>query len=117
MFALTFRLLLQSLRRLRWSHTDLKRYQDQQVRKIIHHAYENVAFYRNLFTANGIHPSDIQGAQDLHKIPVITKKVIRQYPVTDLIAKNYDYRALNALSTGGGPNVDCFAYILSQVTF
>jgi phenylacetate-CoA ligase len=108
---LTLRFLLQSLRRLRWSHADLRRYQDQQVRRIVRYADKNVPFYRHLFTSHGLDPSDIRGVQDLHKIPVITKKIIRQYPVTDFISKDYDYRRLKALSTGGSTGEPFTIYI------
>jgi phenylacetate-CoA ligase len=70
-----------------------------------------VVFYRNLLTSNGIHPRDIRGVHDLHKIPVITKQIIRQNPVPDLISKNYDYRDLNALSTGGSTGEPFTIYI------
>jgi phenylacetate-CoA ligase len=62
-------------------------------------------------TSNGIDPRDIRGVQDLHKIPVITKKLMRQYPLTDLISKQYDFRRLKAFSTGGSTGEPFTIYI------
>ncbi len=70
---------------------ELKALQESKLRKIVRHAYKNVAYYRNLFDREGINPEDIKDVEHLYKIP-ITKK-------DDL--KNSGYP--NILSKGGEP--------------
>lgn len=60
-----------------WAPDELHALQDQKIRKIIHHAYNNVPFYRWRFDFAGVLPSDIKGVADLTKLPILTKDDIR----------------------------------------
>ncbi|MFH1501974.1 MAG: hypothetical protein ABIG03_02890 [Candidatus Eisenbacteria bacterium] len=53
-------------------------YQETRLRKLIHHAYETVPYYRRVMDERGLRPSDIRSAADLRKLPVITKDDVRQ---------------------------------------
>jgi len=61
--------------------------QNRKLRTVIDQAYHHVPYYRELFDTNGIKPADIQTAQDLVHIPVLTKKTLRER-YNDLIADN-----------------------------
>ena len=55
--------------------------QSERLKEQVKHVYENVAFYRERMDAAGIKPEDINGIEDLHKLPFITKDDLRdQYP-------------------------------------
>jgi len=62
-------------------------FQNRKLRTVINQAYHHVPYYRELFDANGIKPADIQTAQDLVHIPVLTKKTL-QKRYHDLVADN-----------------------------
>ena len=60
---------------------DIKKLQSERLSEQVKHVYENVEFYRNRMDEAGIKPEDIQGIEDLHKLPFITKDDLRdQYP-------------------------------------
>lgn len=61
-----------------WSREQIDDYQNQKLRHLIHHAYHNVPFYKELFDENGIKPEDIKTKEDLVKIPIITKDDLKR---------------------------------------
>src|SRR6516162_1329432 len=60
-----------------WSASELQALQEERLRKIIRHAYENVPYYRRVFDERRLKPSDINTALDLYKLPVLTKQDVR----------------------------------------
>ena len=69
-----------------WSLTDLQAYQDEQVSRVIHHAYQTVPYYRRVMDERKLKPSDIRSTGDLVKLPILTKKMVRKLGV-DLLSK------------------------------
>jgi phenylacetate-CoA ligase len=70
-----------------WDEGRLREYQDALLRLLIEHAYSNVPYYRELFRERGLRPEDIRTAQDLTKIPYLTKEIVRERK-QDLVAGN-----------------------------
>jgi phenylacetate-CoA ligase len=62
----------------KWSAGEIEAYQNDKLRALIRHAYENVPYYRDRWRALKITPDDIRSRDDLHKLPVLTKEEIRQ---------------------------------------
>ena len=58
-------------------YEQLKTRQEAKMRSLLHHAFENVPFYRIRFEQAGLKPDDIQTIEDLPKLPVVTKEEIR----------------------------------------
>lgn len=83
-----------------WSREKLEDYQLQQLRKLLHHAYDNVPYYRRIFDERGLKPKNIQNFEDLKKLPYLTKEIIRENS-PDLVAKNYRRSKLQYITTGG----------------
>jgi phenylacetate-CoA ligase len=65
------------------------------------HAYENVAFYRELFDRHGVRPGQIRGVADIGRIPVVTKQDLRAAPVRSTVARGYDLARLLTAKTSG----------------
>jgi phenylacetate-CoA ligase len=59
--------------------------QNVKLRRLIHHAYRHVPFYRDRFKKIRLSPDDIRTADDLYKIPIIDKKDFHQSDVRDLV--------------------------------
>lgn len=60
---------------------EIKKLQSDRLKEQVKHVYDNVAFYRERMDEAGVSPSDINGIEDLHKLPFITKDDLRdQYP-------------------------------------
>lgn len=66
------------IEREQWLSTgQLERLQWKRLKKLLKHAYENTAFYRERFKCAGITPNDIRDRKDLERIPVTTREDLR----------------------------------------
>lgn len=68
---------------------DIKRWRKEGrkgIDKTIEFAYKTVPYYHKVFDKTGIKPQDIKDVDDLEKIPILTKDVIRKNKV-DLISR------------------------------
>ncbi len=83
-----------------WSREKLEEYQLQQLSKLLHHAYENVPYYRKVFDKRGLKPEGIQDFDDLRKLPLLTKDDVRKN-LKDLIAQNIAKKHMKYVTTGG----------------
>ena len=74
--------------------------QNQRLQALIKHCYAHVPYYRDLFNALGLEPKDIRTRDDLQKLPVLNKQLVRDH-FDELVADNADlYKSMNG-STGG----------------
>jgi len=97
----TFRGILRELEESQWfSREELEELQNRKLRRTIHHAYENVPYYRTLFDTHSIKPSDIETKEDLPKIPLLTKDEVKQN-LSSLLARNSRKLLLNKGYTSG----------------
>jgi len=93
-----------------WSREKLEEYQMRQLSKLLHHAYENVPYYRRVFDERGLKPKDIQDFKDLRKLPYLTKDDVR-VNFNDLIARNIPKEQMNYGTTGGSTAIPLGLYI------
>lgn len=63
------------------SREEIKKIQDEKIRKQVRHVYDNVKYYRDLMDEKGVKPEDIHGTEDIQKLPFLTKADLREaYP-------------------------------------
>lgn len=101
-----------------WSKEEVRDWQETKLRDFIRHAYEHTVYYRNLFDSLGLKPEDIQHAEDLKKLPIITKDIIRTH-YDELVADDIatmKYRENKTGGTTGNPmrflcNEDVWGYV------
>ena len=60
-----------------WEPERLHAHRDQLLRSLVHTAYKEVPFYRDLMDSAGVRPADIRSAGDLPRLPVVTKAMLR----------------------------------------
>ena len=72
------------------SRDEMKRLQSEKLVKQVKHVYENVPYYRNLMDEKGVKPEDINGIEDLHKLPFLSKADLREAYPYGLLAKPLD---------------------------
>lgn len=73
-----FRKNLVSLKKSEWWNEDrIKAFQDENVKKIVRHAYETVPFYRRWYDEHGIDVKGINTTDDIQKLPILTKEIVR----------------------------------------
>ena len=74
--------------------------QNQRMQALIQHCYAKVPYYTKLFDSLGLKPEDIQCREDLQKLPMLTKQMVREH-YDELISKDIDNRHYQKGSTGG----------------
>lgn len=62
-----------------WTLEQFREYQNQQLRKVIAHAYKHVPYYTKTFKGLGLEPGDIQTMDDLPKLPLLTRQVLLEH--------------------------------------
>lgn len=60
-----------------WSREKIQELQNERLRQLVQHAYCNVPYYRRIFEERALKPNDIQHSGDLTKLPVLTKRLVR----------------------------------------
>jgi phenylacetate-CoA ligase len=83
-----------------WPRDKILELQNQRLRKLVEHAYTTVPAYRRVFDERGIEPGDIASSEDLVKLPIITKRFIRDN-FDDMVSRGYPKREIIVQSTGG----------------
>jgi phenylacetate-CoA ligase len=64
-----------------WPVEKVYEYRDQLLTKLIHTAYREVPFYRELMDRSGVRPEEVRSQQDLSRLPIVTKELLRlHYP-------------------------------------
>ena len=82
------------------SYAEQKAKQEKQLKKLINFSYQNIPYYTKLFEHLKIRPDSISTLEDLNKLPVLTKKNIKDN-WEDFIPKNLDKMKYLNGSTGG----------------
>lgn len=82
------------------SEKDLYDLQSKKLRLLVEHCYNNVPYYKKVFDDLGLTPDDIQSREDLSKIPILTKQIIKEN-FDDLISLDAGSRQMFDGSTGG----------------
>jgi len=94
------KLLKDIARRDAWTPQQFRDYQDRQVREIVGLAAAHVPYYRALFAEGAIDPASIRNVDDLAKLPVLEKHVVRADPVA-FVDERLDRRRLMVAHTSG----------------
>jgi len=89
------------------SRDELSALQLARMQQTLRHVYDNVAHYRNAFTAAGVHPDDLHELADLAKFPFTGKAELRDnYPFGMFAVPQSEVLRIHASSgTTGRPTV------------
>ena len=96
----TYKKLIQN----QWkTYEELKEEQQKQLRNMINFAYKNVPYYHKLFDDLKLSPDDIKNVEDLEKLPIVNKEIIKHnwddFKPVNLIKLKY-YERTTGGSTG-----------------
>ena len=102
----------------------LREVQHQRLRQLVHTVYEKVPFYRRRWEEEGLKPSDINGLEDLHRLPFTKKTDLRDhYPFGLFAVPSGEILRLHCSSgTTGKPivagytrhDIDVFAEVVAR---
>ncbi len=91
------------------SREDMKKLQSERLVAQVKHVYENVKYYRDLMDEKGVKPEDINGIEDLCKLPFLSKADLRDaYPYGLLAAPLSDCVRIHSTSGTTGKRVVAF---------
>ncbi len=102
---------LRDLRESQWlSPEQIRDLQELKLRRLLHHAYHHVPYYRDRMRAHGVSPDDIRGIDDLHKLPFLTKNDVRKHLYFDIMSDNHKKSEVLKVTTSGstGEPFVCF---------
>ena len=100
-----------------WSRDKLREYQEARLRDLIRHAFESVPYYRRVMGERGLGPNDIQTIDDLRKLPILTKEIVRRNG-NDMVSRAVRSRDTVRYQTGGTTGAGlAFLTSLSAVHF
>lgn len=100
-FDLTYQELLQS----QWRpYSEQKEMQEAKLRYMVSFVYKNVPYYHKLFNELKLEPSDIKRIEDLEKLPILTKDIIKQN-WEDFKPVNLNTMKYYVVSSGGSTGI------------
>jgi len=92
--------VLGELNKTQWlSQDELRELQWKKLKILLRHAYKNVPYYHSLFKGLGLLPRDFKDFEDLKKIPLLTKQLVRKN-VNRLRARNFKGREILRRTSG-----------------
>lgn len=94
---------LDELNRTQWlSRDELLSLQRRKLHRLLTHAYAHVPYYRRLFDQHGFSPNDVlTGLDSFHRLPILTKEIIRKNQDAMLTTEAGQRARLNELRTSG----------------
>jgi phenylacetate-CoA ligase len=99
-----------NLARTQWmSEERLRAYQDERLRHIVRHAARHVPYYRRLFLERGVRVEDLNSADDLDRLPRLSRETVRQGGALFHADHKERYRRTLARTSGSsGLALDCY---------
>lgn len=83
-----------------WSKEQIADYQNRQVISLVRHAYETVPFYRRWYDQCGVDVYAIKNVDDLSKLPILTKALVRENQHEMLSEKYKGKHLVKGLTSG-----------------
>ena len=91
------------LHRKRWPRERIDQLRRAKLRRLIDHAYQQVPYYRRLMDGAGVKPEQIREPSDLVRLPVATKKDLRQAGEDCLATGHGELTVLRTSGHSGAP--------------
>ncbi|MFQ6082630.1 MAG: phenylacetate--CoA ligase family protein [Candidatus Aminicenantia bacterium] len=87
------------------SLSELESLQNNKLQKLIHHAYNNVPYYRHLFDSVGLKPYEINSVEDLARIPITSKKQLQNSSLDEIVDRNVNLSKCVRITTSGSTGI------------
>lgn len=86
---LRYKYFKEYMQHLQLSRKEIIAMREKKIQKLVRHAYETVPYYMELMDSHGIKPDDIRTADDLKKLPILTKSIIMKNEKRLISKKKY----------------------------
>ena len=94
------RLLDEAEARSFMSQEEVRAFRDRRLQAFLWHCFENVPFYRQRFAEAGIVPGDIDGLDDMGRLPIVTKQEAKEH-LAELTPPGTSQRGKQIVHTSG----------------
>lgn len=91
------------------SADDIIELQNNLIQKLINHAYNHTQHYKEIMDDSGLRPEDIKNKDDLKKLPVLTKSIIRKN-LNKIKSKDHWSKKLELVTSGGSTGNQAVIY-------
>jgi len=83
-----------------WTEERLLDLQTNRLQRLIEHAYATVTYYRQLMDERGLTPRDLTTAEDLSKLPVLTRQMVHD-SADAMVSRGVPRHTLRPMLTSG----------------
>lgn len=108
------------LRQLReaeqWDEAKIHAFQEKRLRMIVLHAAKTVPFYQDWFEKNAVDPEEICSLDDLKRLPVVNKAIMRDKGM-DAFASNGYPKKQRIFSRSSGSTGEPFSFYVSKMAY
>lgn len=88
------------LKETEWfSEEEIINYKNIKLQEIIKYSFNNVPYYRDLFIKHNLTPNDIKTVEDLCKIPILDKEIVREQ-FYNLKSKAFNRKVIHSHTSG-----------------
>jgi phenylacetate-CoA ligase len=98
------------VRRRGWPAERIRAHQDALFRRLVRHAYHEVAYYRDTLREAGIDPERVRGLVDLERFPVSRKQDYRRRTLSELVARSSRLDRCEMVQTSGSTGIPMTIY-------
>lgn len=96
-----------------WPPEQLRALQELRLRRLVQHAFTSVPLYRRLWAEAGVHPDAIRGLDDLPRLPLTNKRLLRAAYPDRALAQGVDRRLLVQYASSGSTG-EPFQFVMSR---
>lgn len=93
-----------------WEKDKLLKYQEERLRELIKHSVETVPYYNDLFKKINLRVTDIKTLDDLQKLPLLNKTIIKSEGISRFISSSYSTKNLIKSSSSGSTGEPLFYF-------
>lgn len=74
-----FESVFNNLQKTEWyTEEEIEKYQFDKLKELLNYAYINIPYYKELFDSINFKPNEVISLNDLEKIPILTKELVRK---------------------------------------
>jgi phenylacetate-CoA ligase len=106
--------LWRQLRAERWPLSRLRALQLEGLERLVRTAHEQVPFYRSLFDAAGVGPRDIRELDDVRKLPLVDKAMMRAAPESERVTRTLGRAAETVRISTSGSSGTPFEFLIDR---
>lgn len=98
------------------SEQEMTDFQEKRLRILIDHVVSTVPFYREWFASNNLVPSDIQTLNDLRRLPIVDKAMMRREGVERFSSGTYPAKQRMSARSSGSTG-EPFSFYISKEAY